>query len=92
MFLLGVGFLTLMSMASLMVLAIPCPSIPYTLKFSTDVSFGNISRSIDVPKGQRNHYKTRVTSYTGINMAGLNVMMSTLGSQPEPLKKGTEST
>ena len=30
-------------------------------------------------------------SYTGINVAGLSVMMSTLGSQPEPLKKDTES-
>ena len=36
-FLLRVGLVTLMYMASLMVLAIPCPSLPIILNFSTDI-------------------------------------------------------
>ena len=36
-FLLRVGLLTLMQMASLMVLAMPYPSLPIILKFSIDV-------------------------------------------------------
>ena len=45
----------------------------------------------DAPKEQRRNDKMGVTSYIGINLAGLNAMMSARGSQPEPLRKDTES-
>ena len=33
----------------------------------------------------------RAILYTGSNVAGLSVMMNTMGSQPESLKKDTEN-
>ena len=36
--------------------------------------------------------RNKAISYIGINEAGLNVMMNTLGNQPEPLKKDTKNT
>ena len=36
--------------------------------------------------------QNRGASYTGTNVAGLNVMVSILGSQPEPLRKDTKNT
>ena len=36
--------------------------------------------------------RSRVTSYIGIDVAGLNVMMSILGNWPGPLKKDLKNT
>ena len=36
--------------------------------------------------------RNRAASYISTNVAGLNVMMNTLGNQPEPLQKDTKNT
>ena len=44
------------------------------------------------PYRTKKKLRNKATSYTGTNVAGLNAMMSTLGNQPEPLKKNIKNT